>query len=48
MKEGKCFTFKKSGHLSCNCLEKATMQLKVLEKDVTIDNTKDDSENNEA
>jgi hypothetical protein len=49
MKEGKYFTCKRSGHLSCNCPEKATtMQLKVLEKDATIDNTKGDSENNEA
>ena len=48
MKEGKCFTCKKSGHLSCNCPEKTTMQLKVLEKDITIDNTKDNLENDEA
>ena len=48
MKEGKYFTCKKPGHLSRNCPEKATMQLKVLEKDATMDNTKGDSENNEA
>ena len=46
MKEGKCFTCKKSGHLSRDCLDKV-MQLKVLEKDGTMDN-KDDSENDEA